>query len=69
MLIFTKLEIVCVTDARTSSIKCDKMNPVVLELPDDKRTFIIDYCLKGVGWMAQVYFMNRFYILITMSSS
>jgi hypothetical protein len=45
-----------------------KMNPVVLELPDDKRTFIIDYCLRGVGWMAKVYCMNNFYALITMLS-
>ena len=45
-----------------------KMNPVVLELPDNKRTFIIDYCLKGAGWMAKVYFVNHFYALITMLS-
>ena len=42
-----------------------EMNPVIFELPDNKRTFIIDYCLKGVEWMAKVYFMDHFYALIT----
>jgi len=45
-----------------------KMNPVVLELPDNKRTFIIDYCVKGAWRMAKVYFMNHFCSLITMLS-
>jgi hypothetical protein len=37
-----------------------KMNPVVLELPDDKKAFIIDCYLKGVGWMAKVYSLKHF---------
>jgi hypothetical protein len=37
-----------------------KINPVVLELPDDKRkTFSIDYRLRGV-WMANVYSLKHF---------
>lgn len=41
------------------------MNPMALELPDDKKTFIIADCLKVAEWMAKVYSLKHFYALLT----
>ena len=63
VLIFTKSEIVMQGLPVQNVIK---INCVILELPDDKKKkIIIDYCLKGVGWMAKVSPLKHFYALIT----